>query len=328
MLDDSTQKQYEMYLLENHYFVEEKEFEKTLKTIQDNDDKLLQFTILTHGDCNFRCKYCYEKFENITMSKETEDTIIDFARKQLDSGKFDNFSVNWFGGEPLLGYKTIQRLSAAFRDLCQQRGIVYGASITTNGYLLNLKVFHSLVVDNQVKSFQITIDGDEESHDSQRILKNENQTYKRIIDYLKKMLETDLDFECRVRFNISKENYQNVINFLYKDGQLFRPDSRFSFAYHTVGDWRKGDRTNNYCIKLLDYDAGFELAERAINEGFTVRSHEWRLNNAFTCYANRVNHYMFNVRGIIQSCTVALYNKENIFGNINIGFIDDTKLKK
>ena len=35
---------------------------------------------------------------------------------------------------------------------------------------------------------------------------------------------------------------------------------------------------------------------------------------------------MFNVRGIVQSCTVALYEPQNIFGNINKGFVNYSKL--
>lgn len=47
--------------------------------------------------------------------------------------------------------------------------------------------------------------------------------------------------------------------------------------------------------------------------------------NSINCYANRKQHYMFNVKGVIQSCTVALYRKENIFGSVLTGVVNENK---
>ncbi len=61
---------YYSYLEQNMYCSEENEVDKYLQQIQDTNNEVLEFTILTHGDCNFRCKYCYEHFENIGMSEK------------------------------------------------------------------------------------------------------------------------------------------------------------------------------------------------------------------------------------------------------------------
>ena len=53
--------QYENYLNKYNYFQEENEFENTIDYVKNSETETLEFTILTHGDCNFRCKYCYEK---------------------------------------------------------------------------------------------------------------------------------------------------------------------------------------------------------------------------------------------------------------------------
>lgn len=179
--DAITKMQYYDYLILYHYQREENELQDTLARIKNEDDKLLEFTILTHGDCNFRCKYCYEKFENISMSPEVEDAIVTFADKLLSEGKFERFSVQWFGGEPLLGYKTIVRLSERFLELCSIYNIEYFSGITTNGYLLNNRMFQNLVKNCKVTSYQITIDGEQEFHDNQRLLKNGRGSYERIL---------------------------------------------------------------------------------------------------------------------------------------------------
>ena len=59
----TTESEYIAYLEENKYFPEENEVNNYLKQIEDSNNEVLEFTILTHGDCNFRCKYCYEHFK-------------------------------------------------------------------------------------------------------------------------------------------------------------------------------------------------------------------------------------------------------------------------
>ena len=88
-------------------------------------------------------KYCYEKFENIKMSRETEIAIVEFTEKLLSESTFKSLHVSWFGGEPLLGLKTIKNLSKKFISICFQNGLDYSASITTNGYLLMNELFIS-----------------------------------------------------------------------------------------------------------------------------------------------------------------------------------------
>ncbi|NQN51027.1 radical SAM protein [Streptococcus suis] len=326
--DEETKEQYKTYLEEFHYFPEDDEVNQSLRKIREIDHTLLEFTILTHGDCNFRCKYCYEKFENIAMSRETEDAILRFAEEQLSTGKYKFFFTGWFGGEPLLGYKTIERLSEGFQRLCDEYGVKYKSSITTNGYLLTFKKFKKLALDYKVSSFQITIDGNEASHDYQRVLANQMGTYHRIFNHLVEMKNCNLLFKCAIRFNISKENYSNVKSFLEMDGTCFKNDERFVFSFHNVGDWGQGVRSKDYCVTLVEKDASFELSELAISLGYRIASPQIVINNTYTCYANREHHYMFNVRGLIQSCTVALYNPQNIFGNINKGLINYEKLKQ
>lgn len=326
--DNTTKKQYEDYLEALQYFEEENELENTLSKIKDTDDKRLEFTILTHGDCNFRCKYCYEKFENISMSPEVEDAIVTFADKLLSDGKFERFSVQWFGGEPLLGYKTIVRLSERFLELCSIYNIEYFSGITTNGYLLNNRMFQNLVKNCKVTSYQITIDGEQEFHDNQRLLKNGRGSYERILANLREMAGTSIPFQCTLRFNISKENVNSMEKFLQSDGLIFKGDSRFNLAYHNIGDWGQGERSDDYCIAIPDGDFSYYCSQQAISLGYNIDQPKMMMHNSLNCYANREHHYMFNVKGVIQSCTVALYRKENIFGSVLTGSHNEQKRKE
>ena len=108
---------------------------------QQNDllEKTLHLTIMTHQNCNFRCTYCYEKFDKGKMCSDVQKNIIDYVIKQFETDDFQHFVVSWFGGEPLLGMSVIENLSETFITLSQQFNIHYSANITTNGYYLTKK---------------------------------------------------------------------------------------------------------------------------------------------------------------------------------------------
>lgn len=325
--DEETEKQYESYLEQHNYFLEEDEVDKYLTQISEADKERLGLTVLTHGDCNFRCKYCYEHFTNISMSLETENAIFYFVEEKIKTGQFKYLTVAWFGGEPLLGFKTIVSLGKRLISLCNKYNVNYDSSLTTNGFLLDKKKFVTLVTDLRVTSYQITLDGNQESHDRQRISRTGKGTYDRILKNLIDMRQTKLDFECIIRFNITKENYPNICSFLKRDGLIFKEDERFLLFYCNVGDWGKGDRVEN-SLTLVNRSTAFELSKRAVKEGYSLFASRYNTSHFFSCYANKKNHYAFNVNGIVQSCTVALYDKKNIFGNINTGFVNQNKIDK
>ena len=89
----------------NYFQRRKNEFENTIDYVRNSETETLEFTILTHGDCNFRCKYCYEKFENIKMSRETEIAIVEFTEKLLSESMFKSLHVSWFWRRAFIGTK-------------------------------------------------------------------------------------------------------------------------------------------------------------------------------------------------------------------------------
>lgn len=161
----------------------------------------MSLTIAPTLNCNFRCSYCYEKKSrnNYMMKEELIEKIFDFAkdRKKLE--------IAWYGGEPLLSLDFIRK----FNDVAKDKNIELSQSIVTNGYLLSedvVKFFHEI----NIKSMQITLDGNQESHNERRPHISNPDSYTRIIDNL------DVLFNyCRqnfyfpsvlIRVNIDKTN--------------------------------------------------------------------------------------------------------------------------
>ncbi len=116
-------------------------------------------------NCNLRCTYCY------APGKVQEDMSEQTARKGIDLAvKLGQNSacVSYFGGEPLLQFDLLQRLT----EYSLQRGREVGKSmhfrLSTNGTLFNEERL-AFCRDNNIL-YAISLDGDRQAHDGQRIL--------------------------------------------------------------------------------------------------------------------------------------------------------------
>lgn len=132
-------------------------------------------------ECNFRCKYCYENFSNGLMNEELQKKLTRFVDVNLH--RYTGLKVMWFGGEPLLGMSVIRSLSQAFIEICKKNRKPYSAQITTNGYLLDYITFVELT-KYHVQSFQVTVDGVKDIHNSQRVDRNGKETFDAILKNL------------------------------------------------------------------------------------------------------------------------------------------------
>jgi uncharacterized protein len=85
--------------------------------------KNLQLTIAPTLNCNFACPYCYHETNQNQIDKKTEKSIIHLvSKKLLDNG---NLYVTWFGGEPLLRWEQIKKLSANLQKICNTNLTLY-----------------------------------------------------------------------------------------------------------------------------------------------------------------------------------------------------------
>lgn len=141
----------------------------------------LTLTILPSLSCNFDCIYCYEKNSLIESSKISKD-VIESIIKLLDTQKTNIKTLNiiWYGGEPLMQVDLIFEMSMLFITYCDNNNIEYSAEIITNGYYLTRQNIKKLV-ECRVKQIQITVDGNKESHDERRKLRDGSGTYTRIM---------------------------------------------------------------------------------------------------------------------------------------------------
>ena len=138
--------------------------------------EIVGLTILPTLRCNFDCRYCFSRSVDADMSHEVQDAILSNLE---DLPQRKSLRVSWFGGEPLLRRDVIVRLSRRFRNLFDD----YGATIITNGYLLDGDTAKTLAEEN-VYTAQVTIDGPRKYHDVRRPLVGGSPTYDKIMQNL------------------------------------------------------------------------------------------------------------------------------------------------
>jgi len=232
-----------LFTLKNEgFFISEEEDEISeirswhLKHI--NDPRFIHLTLLPAETCNFACPYCFQyRKRNKVMKPEVYEAILNLVKKiAIENSKRGDqtfLRISWFGGEPLLAIQGIIYFHKKLSKLCQDLPIKTSSSIVTNGYLLNSNVVQKLV-EVGITDFQITLDGDESSHDKLRVLKNGSPTFQTIYQNLKNISSMNLNFKMAIRVNFTKKSLEGVNNLLQKFIKDFGNDHRFIIYFRPV----------------------------------------------------------------------------------------------
>ncbi|UCE25822.1 MAG: SPASM domain-containing protein [Candidatus Zixiibacteriota bacterium] len=169
-------------------------------------------------ECNLTCGGCSSRNQKGRMTKLVEKAALKFVARQIK--KCDELQVCWFGGEPLLGIETIERLhrgiaeSAAKYDTTLQ-----GSTIITNGYLLDAKMAKRLK-EAGVTGAQVTLEGPPEIHDSRRKLPDGTGTFDTVLGNIAAVAE-ELDIVVRISvLENDPEAAVEVVEILEKQGLL------------------------------------------------------------------------------------------------------------
>lgn len=284
-------------------------------------DKYLNILILPTEQCNFRCTYCYEKFERGTMSPFTQQNILRFIDERIQ--EYEGLNVSWFGGEPLEALDVIISLSQSLINICRSHKKPYCAGITTNGYHLSIDVF-KLLKRLHVTEYQVTIDGLPEQHDRQRKLSDGKGTASQIINNLLSIKNNvnSSTFRVILRTNFTRPMLQSASIFADFLKQTFGDDSRFGIFWQVVEDYGflpDESLRENFC-SINDYT--MLMRKYAFNFNNNVFKSAFRPDGSI-CYAMKRNAFVFGADGVIKKCTCDLENEENCFGIVGVSFEEE-----
>ncbi len=152
-------------------------------------------TICPTMACNMDCIYCWEKHQGTNMTRKTQDDVIRLAGKMLDTFKYKDFEVTWFGGEPLLAPEIIDDMSGRLMKLAEEKGVDYRACIYTNGYFLTQEIV-DMLHRNKVKMLITNLEGTKEVHDKYRPVVAGGSSYEKVVQNLR---ELKMPFPVTVR---------------------------------------------------------------------------------------------------------------------------------
>lgn len=273
----------------------------------------LSLTVMPTEKCNFRCKYCYENYQNDKMSKQVQLNLLKYIQKHIK--EYTALHIGWFGGEPLLAYDTILELSSKIKQICANAGRMYTASITTNGYLLTPERI-SRLLDSNVFFYQITLDGLENRHNFQRPLINGGETYDVIINNLMQIKQIKFNNHIipniMIRMNFldnMKEDIDEIIEFY---GKNFTDSSIFNFIFREVGDYG-GEKVKEIKGNLIHDDLLCNLYSHIYNSEYNFNiSNQIRMLGPgnMMCYAAKKNSYVIGSDGSVYKCTVDFNNSK------------------
>jgi len=272
----------------------------------------LHLILLPTEKCNFRCSYCYEDFVAGAMRSD----VIQGIRALIDAriGGLETLSISWFGGEPLLAYKTIIDIQTFAQETCRAHGVTLTGSVTSNAYLLSSDR-HEELSGLGINIFQISLDGDERVHDTTRILANGKSTFAKIWFNLEEIHSRSIgDAVCLLRLHLTNRNFDSLQRLCEKINACYANDQRFRVLVKLIDDYGgsgserasdlidpNGEERSAYLMTLLKPQLKWQQETHPIS---TV------------CYAARANSWIIRADGRLGKCTVALTDERNTIGQL------------
>lgn len=143
----------------------------------------LFITLMPTLQCNLACDYCFQKeHPSFTkMSSASEDATLEWILRAVDERGLRRLNVHYFGGEPTTRQDFCLRTARVLSASMRARGGEFAWQMTTNGVLLDLP-FARAMNQHGKGSFKVTLDGDKETHDRERVYRDGRGTFDVIFD--------------------------------------------------------------------------------------------------------------------------------------------------
>lgn len=223
-----------------------------------------EFIISPTMGCNLRCTYCFESnsqhVDYNTMTEKQLDSILNYIfnvkkeNEDLIAKTGKKMGIRIFGGEPLLPQN--RKLIGKILDFSEKNHI--GVNIVTNG--TTVEAYMDLLLKyKDILLLQITMDGDQKTHDQRRVRADGKGTFMEICNNINKLIENNIKITLRV--NLDRNNI-NKIDKLQK----------------TVDEqgWNNNKYIIPYAAPVVDFSGKSEntLEEHELLEGLLEKGYE------------------------------------------------------
>lgn len=274
-------------------------------------------TITPSLDCNMACPYCYEKKKAKKLDENKINLLISFVKKNIEQTNPKYFSVNWYGGEPLLEKGIIKRLSKEFIEIARLNNIKYSSYIITNGTLLDYDTAKMLKDDCNITNAQITIDGLKETHNSRRLLINGEDSFDIIsnnIDKCKEIIKIAIrvnldktnvnEAEKLIEYFVNEKKWGNYLQFYFAP-VLYRPTEACSANIHECFTMSEFGEIDSELLKRIYEKNGNSFVKDIYPRSLFV-----------PCGAVTVNSFVVDAEGYFYTCWDLVGISEHSIGNL------------
>lgn len=301
--------------------------------INAKDDEILRLKVANRADrfnteglgltiaptlaCNFRCRYCYEKAKPGSMKPAVEAALVKFVSQRLKTARV--LSVTWFGGEPLLALKIIERLTKKFKALCKKNECKYSAGIVTNGYSWDRKTARKLKRWG-VEGVQITLDGPKDIHDQRRPTTGGKGSFDRILANIEKTYDI---IPINIRVNTDRENCHRALELLDTVQERGLKDKVKVYFARVEAYTEACANIGGSCYSSQEYSSlEVVLYRQALAKGFSISRYPHVIHGGY-CTADRISGLVVAPDGHLFKC----WNQISDDGSEAVGYLPDKELK-
>lgn len=226
-------------------------------------------TIFLTENCNLRCSYCFEG-KSKTKDEINVDKVLIFLKENIPISRRNQSRICFTGGEPFLKFKEMKFLVQELYSIGFKKFY-----ISTNLTALR-EEFIDFLFSYKI-DLQVSIDGDKESHDTNRKYKNGKSSFLNLLRNIERIKNRDNNFlqSCSivVSTNTVRDLFKNVL-FLYDLGF-----TKINCTY-TAWEYWKSDFINIFSNQI-------ELIKE-----FYIEEIERKSQFDFSLFSNSINSFL------------------------------------
>ena len=312
-------------LLEKRYIVEDNKDEfilyKSIIYSYRNSNDQLNLTIAPTMDCNYSCPYCFEKKEKTYISSDVIDSIIKYI---VSNNESKSLNLTWFGGEPLMAIGKMKEFYDKFR-LVWDKG--YTSNIITNGFFISQETI-SILKDIEIRSIQITLDGNKISHNKMKFTEKCSDTFSKTIQNIDLILDTAPDIHVTIRVNLDKNNSGEYSELFYFITNRYSGKSNIGISPAFIQN-RSDNCCNTFGNSLFNRKEQSEFILNLFNKnGIHTPFSQYPEPFFSECAMRNKNVIAVDPEGFAYKCWEVIGNKKHAIAKLKNGRLENVDLIK
>jgi uncharacterized protein len=286
------------------------------------------------NQCNLACTYCYEYSEDRIaqtagrqkfMSADVAEASVDMLFRE--SGHRRGIHVTFFGGETLLNFPVMRSTVEYAKRKAAETGKEIEFSLTTNATLLDEEKIEFLS-ENRI-GVTVSIDGDRELHDSQRVFHNGKGSYDVIVPKIKELLKRHRTNSIGARVTLTagvsdvRRIYRHLIEEIGFNAAGFSPATANPNRLYAIGPQKMDDVLGQFAELAFEYrDYALQNRQHGFtNVSDTLKELHSGISKAYACGAG-LGMLGVGTEGNVGLCHRFVDAPVGQMGNVKQGGID------